>query len=185
MAKPKNPADGFFIGVSSDGARLVTKDSAGNPMHTLYYFPLQSFDPNHGGPAVSGIPLMGTKLMGDWLNPWMKNWVPLTLPNPGSAPPTPTIYPPDAKTYRLNNNEIIIQLRGNTDGAIAANQYQVMFRNWYLYTYEGDDGASTTNGIRSGLWQAPSPTLQPLKPPSNGEKASGKRTVDENVWGGP
>ncbi len=124
------------IQVSQDGSRLVTNDKL-----TLYYFMPQRYDPTHDGkiPWMADFP--------SYLLDWIEDWDPLT----GKA----RIPYGGKNKFGLDLDDFKYITR---KGGPKAQEQQIMFRYWYLYTYKGD-GPNQINGEVNGIWQRVSPDL--------------------------
>jgi hypothetical protein len=124
------------ICVSKDGQRLETSDG-----QALYYYELQSFDALHEGtiPWMANFPAF---LVG-----WMEKWCPLV----GKPEFVGNNAPISSKSFST------AERGGNPD----EKRQQIMFRNWYLYTYKADT-SGTTEGEIPEMWKLVPVDLKPL-----------------------
>jgi hypothetical protein len=138
------------IKVSKDGKRLETHDD-----RALYYFEPQIQDPLH-----DKIPWMDNMFP---FTDWMKKWNPLV----GTA------------VFAANDAYDLVAQKdfgyGTREGGPEDKGKQILFRNWYLYTYKPDE-KGITNGEIAGLWKLVPADLKML---------TGKMIGDQKFLGGP
>lgn len=152
-----------LIYVSQDGSRLVTKGDL-----TLYYFTPQRYNPTHGGPKDKVIPWMAEFPF--YLKDWIEDWSPLV----GKA-----IFKKQRgkQNNGIEKSDFAPIKRG---GGPKKGKEQIMFRNWYLYTYKGDS-ANQVNGEVNGIWQKATPDLRDLR-----DYIDPKAPIeDQGIAGGP
>ena len=146
-----------IIRVSDDGSRLVTQSG-----QTLYRFMPQRYDPSHSGK----IPWMANFY--GFMEGWMGMWSPLTG--------DPQCFYEGTNPYNLTQSDFSKAVR---DGNPKKGEQQIMFRYWYLYTFDADR-PDVVNGEVIGMWQKVSPDLIDLRSYSSGDVKS-----LEKVSGGP
>lgn len=127
--------------VSQDGSRLTLEDGS-----TLYHFAPQRFNSEK---QANVVPWMDE--WPDYLKFWVKAWNPLATTN-GKA----EFEKADKDAYRLEDTDLYYFKR---DGGPHDSKFQITFRGWSLFTYQGEHHPDQANGEVGGLWRAVDPNL--------------------------